>query len=404
MKFEYQAKSQAGETQAGTVEATDKDAALRILNANGLFVLSITEAKKDGAKNFLYRLINKVSTKDLMVFTRQFSTLLAASVPLGSALKTLSAQTKNVLLKETIGELQKEIDSGLSLSQAMDKFDSVFTEFYVNMIRSAEVTGRVDEVMEFLADYLEKQETLASKVKNALIYPVFMIGFLFIVVIFMAVVVFPQIEDVFKELGSTLPWATMAIIAFGKFLVKWWWAVIAGAGLLVGIVADYLRSKEGKVLIDEIFLRVPLFNTLLKHLYVARFTDSVGVLIKGGVAIVQALEITARTVGSAVYTEMLKEAADEVRNGVLLSTAIAKYPNYFPPLVSQMIAIGENTGQLEPLLKKVSSFYAREIDDLVGSLVELIQPLLMLVIGAVVGALFASILMPIYSFVSTSLQ
>lgn len=404
MKFEYQAKNQAGETQAGTVEAVEREAALRVLAANGLFVLSITEAKKDGAKNFIYRAINRISTKDLMIFTRQFSTLLGASVPLGSALRTLASQTKNVVLKETILELQKEIDSGLSLSQAMEKYESIFSEFYVNMIRSAEVTGRVDEVMEFLADYLEKQEALGSKVKNALIYPVFMIGFLFIVVIFMAVVVFPQIEDVFKELGSTLPLGTRIIIGLGKFLVDWWWAVLVGVALLVGIVADYLRTKEGKVLIDDIVLKIPLFSTLLKRLYVARFTDSVGVLIKGGVAIVQSLEITARTVGSAVYAEILREAADDVKNGVLLSQALAKYPNYFPPLVSQMVAIGESTGQLEPLLKKISNFYSREIDDLVGSLVELIQPILMLVIGGVVGALFASILAPIYNFVSTSLQ
>lgn len=404
MKFEYRAKNQAGEEQAGIVEAVEREAALRILGANGLFVLSITEAKKDGAQNFIYRLLNRISTKDLMIFTRQFSTLLGASVPLGSALRTLSMQTKNTLLKETIINLQKEIDSGLSLSQSMEKYESVFSEFYVNMIRSAEVTGRVDEVMQFLADYLEKQEALASKVKNALIYPVFMVGFLFVVVIFMAVVVFPQIEDVFKELGSTLPLGTRMIIALGKFLVSWWWAVLLSLGLLIGIVADYLRTKEGKVLIDDVVLKLPLFNTLLKRLYVARFTDSVGVLIRGGVAIVQSLEITARTVGSAVYAEILHEAADDVKNGVLLSQALAKYPNYFPPLVSQMVAIGESTGQLEPLLKKISIFYAREIDDLVGGLVELIQPLLMLVIGGVVGALFASILSPIYNFVSTSLQ
>ncbi|MDD4930988.1 MAG: type II secretion system F family protein [Candidatus Colwellbacteria bacterium] len=404
MKFEYQAKNQQGEPQVGIVEAMERDAALRILTANGLVVLSITEAKKEGASNFVYRLVNKVGTKDLMIFTRQFSTLLGASVPLGSALRTLAVQTKNPLLKETIGEIQREIDSGLSLSQAMEKYSSVFSEFYVNMVRSAEVTGRVDEVMEFLADYLEKQEAISSKVRNALIYPIFMVSFLFIVVMFMAVVVFPQIQDVFLELGSTIPLPTRIVIWFGQFLVKWWWAVIAGTVLLVGIFADYLRSKEGTVFKDELTLRIPLFSKLLKQMYVARFADSVGVLIKGGVAIVQALEITARTMGSAVYTEILRDAANDVRNGVLLSQALAKYPDYFPPLIGQMVAIGESTGQLEPLLKKVSAFYSREIDDLVGSLVELIQPILMLIIGAVVGALFASILMPVYSFVSTSLQ
>ncbi|MDD5098830.1 MAG: type II secretion system F family protein [Candidatus Colwellbacteria bacterium] len=404
MKFEYEAKNQQGETQAGIVEAPEKDGALRILAANGLFVLSITEAKEEGVKNFLFRAINRISSKDLMIFTRQFSTLLGASVPLNVALQTLASQTKNVLLRETIMELQREINSGLSLSQAMEKYGSIFNEFYVNMIRSAEVTGRVDEVMDFLADYLEKQDVLSSRVRNALIYPVFMVVFLFLAVIFMAVAVFPQIEDVFKELGTSLPWITRAIIFFGKFLIQWWWAVIAGLALLIGIIADYIRSKEGKVLVDDLLLRLPLFNSILKRLYIARFADSVGVLIKGGVTIVQSLEISARTVGSAIYTEILNESAEDVRNGVLLSVSISKYSNYFPPLVSQMIAIGEGTGQIEPLLNKVSSFYTREIDGLVGSLVELIQPILMLVIGVVVGVLFASILVPIYGFVSTSLQ
>ena len=403
-KFEYQAKDQTGQLQVGFIEAESRDGAASRLYADNLYVLTLTEVKKGGIQASFSSLINRVSQKDLMIFTRQFSTLLAAGVPLSESLRTLAAQTRNSLLKETIVEIQREIDSGLSLSQAMEKYGNVFTEFYVNMIRSAEVTGRVDEVMNFMADYLEKQSTLASKVRNALIYPIFMVVFLILVVMFMAIVVFPQIESVFMELGAELPALTRAIVAFGKFITNWWWAALIGLAIIAFVFRDYFKSKEGKVLLDEIILRLPIFNKMLKNLYVSRFADSVSVLTRGGVAIVQALEITARTMGSAVYGDILRSAADEVKNGVLLSQALSKHPRYFPPLVSQMLAVGESTGQMDSLLRKVSSFYGREVEDLVGSLVELIQPILMLVIGGVVGVLFASILTPIFNFVSTSLN
>jgi len=403
-KFEYQAKDQTGQLQVGFIEAESRDGAANRLYADNLFVLTLTEVKKEGIEASISRIFNKVSQKDLMIFTRQFSTLLAAGVPLSEALRTLASQTRNQMLKETTIEVQREIDGGLSLSQAMEKYSAVFTEFYVNMIRSAEVTGRVDEVMNFLADYLEKQAALSSKVRNALIYPIFMVIFLILVVIFMATSVFPQIESVFTELGAELPALTRAIVAFGKFLTNWWWAAVAGLAILAFVFMDYFKSKEGKVLLDEIVLRMPVFNKMLINLYVARFSDSVSVLTRGGVAIVQAIEITARTMGSAIYGDILRGAAEEVKNGVLLSTALSKHPKYFPPLVSQMLAVGESTGQMDSLLRKVSAFYGREVEDLVGSLVELIQPILMLIIGGVVGILFASILTPIFNFVSTSLN
>jgi type IV pilus assembly protein PilC len=286
----------------------------------------------------------------------------------------------------------------------MEKYSEVFSDFYVNMIRSAEVTGRVDEVTNFVADHLEKQTVLASKVRNALVYPVFMVAFLIMVVIFMAVVVFPQLESVFIELGATLPFLTKVVIGFGKFISKWWWAIIAGITASIFVFKDYFKSREGKTFLDGVVFHIPVFNRMLKSLYVSRFADSVSVLTKGGVAIVQALEITARTMGSAIYSNILKSVADDVKNGVLLSQSISKYPLYFPPIVAQMLAVGESTGKVDSLLQKISTFYSHEVEDLVGSLVELIQPILMLIIGAAVGLMFASILTPIFNFVSTGLN
>jgi type IV pilus assembly protein PilC len=403
-KFEYQARDKSGQLQVGFIEADTKDGAANRLYADNLYVLALTDVKKSTVQSFLYGLINRVKQKDLMIFTRQFSTLLGSGVPLSESLRTLAAQTRNSLLRETIIEVQKEIDSGLSLSQAMEKYNKVFSDFYVNMVRSAEVTGRVDEVTGFVADYLEKQSILTSKVRNALVYPIFMVAFLVIVVIFLSVAVFPKIEDVFIELGATLPMLTKMVVRFGRFFSSWWWALIAGVIAVVFAFKDYFKSKEGREFLDRVIFHLPIFSRMLKSLYVSRFADSVSVLSKGGVPIVQSLEITARTMGSAIYSEILRSAADDVKNGVPLSQSLSKYPQYFPPLVGQMLAVGETTGKMDSLLRKISSFYSREVEDLVGSLVELIQPILMLVIGAVIGLMFASILTPIFNFVSTGLN
>jgi len=403
MKFEYQARDQTGRLQVGFIEAEDRDSAARKITADNLYILVLAEANERRTQAAIKNIFNRVTQKDLVIFTRQFATLLESDVPLSESLRTLAAQTRNILLREAIVWMQKDVDSGLSLSQAIGRHENIFTEFYVNMLRSAEVTGRVDEVMNFMADYLEKQAALVSKVRNALVYPIFLVSFLFVVVIFMSIVVFPQIESVFIELGTDLPAATRALIGFGEFLTNWWWAVFAGGIFTMLAFKDYFKSKEGKVFLDEIILRVPMFNQILKNMYVARFADSISVLTKGGVSIVQAIEITARTMGSAVYGEILTMAADEVKNGTLLSQALARHPKYFPPLISQMLAIGEQTGKMDALLKKVSSFYSREVEDLVSGLVEFIQPILMIIIGVVIGLLFASILGPIHQFVATGM-
>ena len=398
MKFEYQARDQAGQLQVGFIEAENRDSAARKIIDNNLYILALTEVNKKGAQASFVNMFNRVNQKDIVIFTRQFATLLESDVPLSESLRTLAAQTRNLTLKEAIIWIQKDVDSGLSLSQAMKRHENIFTEFYVNMLLSAEATGRIDEVMTFMADYLEKQAALASKVRNALIYPIFLTSFLFIVLIFMSIVVFPQIESVFKELEVELPIMTKALIGFGTFITNWWWAVLAGGTFTIFAFKDYFKSKEGRVFLGEIMIRLPMFNRILKNMYVARFADSISVLTKGGVPIVQAIEITARTMGSAVYGEILKLIAGEVKNGMLLSQALLKHPKYFPPLVSQMLAIGEQTGKMDKLLSKVSSFYSKEVEDLVSGLTEFIQPILMIIVGVVVGLLFYSILAPMHQF------
>lgn len=400
-KFKYRARTKEGELQIGTVEALNRDEAEGILRGHNLFVLFLDEVATGQWYNVVLNYFNRVKLKDLMVFTRQFATLLSAKIPLDRALITLQHQTKNPLLKEVIGEVAADVDAGLSLSQALEKYGHVFSDFYVNMVRFAEVTGRVEESMNFLAGYIEKQTELVGRVRNALIYPFIMIGLFIIVGGIMVAIVFPQIGPVFEEAGVELPIFTRVLLVSGTLLADWWWAVLLL--LVVGGAAlyRYLRSEEGRVLLDEIGLRTPVVKQLIRGLYVSRFAESLSVLIKGGIPIAQAIEVTGHTIGSVAYRDALHRASIDVRKGEPLSQSLASKEVLFPPLVAQMVAVGESSGRLDDLLDKVADFYAREVDGLVHALVELIQPLLLVVIGVLVGGLFASILIPIYNLAQT---
>ncbi len=401
MKLNYKARSKEGELQVGSIEAASREAAVNILSGHDLFILSLEEEKSSRWYDQILAFLNRVKAKDMMVFTRQFSTLLAAQVPLGEALRTLEKQTTNTVLKETIFEVISDIDAGLSLSQSLEKYGDVFSSFYVNMIRSAEVTGRMEQTVDFLADYIEKQVAITSKIYNALIYPVIMIVLFIIVAAIMAIVVLPQIQPIFNQAGVATPLFTQIILDTGNILANWWYIVVIAVVALAAFIGDYMRTEEGRAVTDEILLRTPVVSSLLKRLYVSRFAESVSVLTRGGIPIAQSLEIAGQTIGSLIYRDALHQTAEDIRRGELLSQSLVKNVEYFPPLVSQMVAVGESTGRLDDLLEKVATFYTREVDDAVANLVELIQPVLMVVIGLLVAALFASILIPIYNLLHT---
>ena len=396
MKFKYSARTKMGEMQAGFVEAINKESAFNTLSGHDLFILSLEAEAKKGGLGEIFSFLNRVKKKDLVIFTRQFATLLEAEIPLSDSLKTLYAQTKNAKLKETIFEISSDIDAGLSLSQALERHGKVFSEFYINLIRSAEVTGRVQESMIFLADYLEKDMALMGRIRNALIYPAFVILLFIAVVGILLVVVFPQLKPIFEDTGVELPFVTKILLGSGDFLLSWWWAIAAILGVGGLALIDYLRTEEGKIVLDNTLIKMPLLGPLFQKLYVARFAQSAQVLIKGGIPVAQAIEISGHTVDSAVYREALKGVADGVRRGELLSQAIAGNTEVFPPLLSQMTAVGESTGRLDDMLDRIAIFYSREVDSTVGNLVELIQPAVMVAIGVMVGVLFAAVLLPIY--------
>lgn len=396
MKFNYKARTKEGELQVGNVEAASREAAANLLLGHGLFVLSIEYVKENTVKSRLTQFLERVRTADLMVFTRQFATLLASQVPLNDSLASLYKQTTNAVLKQIIYDVTNDVSAGFALSQALERHTTVFSEFYINMVRAAEVTGRLAEVLEFLADYLEKQNTLIGKVKNALYYPAFIIGLFIVVVIVMVTMVLPQIAPIFAETKTELPLFTKIMLNSGQFLADWWWAALIIVGVFIFMLVDYFMTVEGKAVLDEVSLRIPIFGSVFQKLYIARFAEAARVLIRGGLTIPQAIEISSRTIGNVAYQDLLHRAAGEVRKGKLLSQALAEMEE-FPPLVSQLIAVGESTGRIELLLEKINLFYSRQVEDTVDNLVNLIQPVLMVAIGIMVALLFASILLPLYS-------
>ncbi len=396
MKYSYQARDKGGELQVGTVDAASREAALNVLSGHDLYILSLETFKESKWADRILQFFRRVKRKDLMVFSRQFATLLSAKISLSSGLKTLYNQTPNLALKETINELSSDIDAGLSLSQALERHPQVFSEFYINMVRSAEVTGRIESVMDFLADYLEKEVALVSRVRNALIYPVIVIILFVVVAGLMITLVLPQLAPIFKESGVSLPFFTMALINIGIFMAQWWWAVVVILLVFVFLLFDYFRTPEGRIVYDELSVKLPVLGGLSKKVIVARFAEATSVLIKGGIPITQAIEIASHTIDNVVYKDILHDAAEYIRAGELMSEALEK-SRAFPALVCQLLAVGEATGRLEELLSRISNYYTREVDDLVANLVELIQPALIVVIGIFVGVLFASILLPIYN-------
>lgn len=397
MKFRYNARTKQGDLQTGFIDAVNREAAFNILVGHELFILNLEVAEAPKWYDRFLDIINRVKATDLMIFTRQFATLLDAQIPLGDSLKNIQKQTKNTILKEAVSEISADIDSGLSLSQAMERHSNIFSSFYASMIRSAEVTGRLEEVMSFMADYLEKEVNLMSRVRNALIYPAVVIGLFCVVAGIMVGFVFPQLQPIFAETEMQLPLVTQILLGTGNFVANWWPILLVILVVFIFVILDYFKTAEGKIVFDEFRVRVPVIGDLFKKLYVARFAESTSVLIRGGIPIAQALEISGHTIGSVIYRDILHEVAEAVRGGQLMSQALAEHEEYFPVIVSQMVSVGETTGKLEALLSRVSSFFTKEVENTVSNLVELIQPALMIVIGVLIGVLFAAILLPIYN-------
>lgn len=400
MKFAYSAKNQDGQVVNGLLEASTQEAAASLLQQSNLVVLKL-EKREDEAwySKVANSLFNRVNLKDLSVFTRQLATLLSAQVSIVESLQTIYNQTPNPLLKEAVFDIYSDIQAGLNISEALSRHSYVFSAFYVNMIKASEFTGRLDEALLYLADYYESQESINKKIKNAMIYPIFVIVLFMVVVVIMVTVVVPQLGSVILESGVSmeeLPIMTRILFSLGDFFQQYYLLVLLFILGGIFVVVKYFASEEGQMFLATIFLNFPVIGGFFRNLYIARFTETFSVLLRGAIPVAQALEISGDVIGSVYYQQIIYEVAEGVRQGEPISDMLSRHPDYFPALVSQMVAVGEKTGRLEELLKRVAQYYSRELEGLVNSLTEIIQPVLIVLLGVLIGGLIAAVILPIY--------
>lgn len=400
MKFSYQARTNDGVIQTGIVEAPNKDVAIETLHRYNLLIFEIAEEEKGFISSLEegFSFFNSVKTQELVIFSRQLSVLFDAQVPLVPALRTLGEQSSPVL-KKIIMQLAMDVDAGAPFSQALEKFPKIFSFFYVSVVRAGEASGRLQEVLNYLADHEEKSYDLNKKVKGALVYPIFIVSALIVVGTVMMIFVIPQLTSVLEESGQELPFLTKIIISISSFIQTFWWLVILFIGGLIGGGWYMVNTAFGRSYWDEIKLNLPIFGTVFRKIYLARFSENLGTLIKGGIPIIQSLTITGDVVGNLVYKNVILKAREEVRRGSTIHSVFLT-EKYIPPMVAQMIQIGEQTGKIDILLSKLASFYQKDVDNIMDNITSLIQPVLVLILGAAAGVLVAAILLPIYNMSS----
>jgi len=385
----------------GTIDAPTEEQAVTSLHLKELIVLSVRPVEKSFFKGDLLLLFNRPSKKDLIVFTRQLATLIEADVPLLESLSILSQQIEKESLKKIIVMVMGNIEGGASLSVALSEHEREFDRFFVSMIRVGEVAGKLQETLAYLADYLERSSSLASKIRGALFYPVFVLSSLVIVVVVMMTTVIPQLLTIIKDSGVTdLPLPTRILVGVTNFFNSYiLFLIIAIITIIVGLYY-YCRTQSGRVFWDRLKIRIPKFGKIVRDLYLARIAETLSTLIHAGVPILEGVEITADVVGNDVYKSILIEAKKSVQNGGTLSSIMSQYKE-FPYLVSSMIATGERTGRTDFMLQHVLKFYKTEAENDIQLISQLIEPLLILLLGLGVGTLVAAVLLPIYGLINT---
>lgn len=398
--FEYEARTVKGRTQTGRVEAGDEEAAADILQGHNLLIISLDSAESQPFYTRRIGFFDRVSGKDLSIFSRQLSVLFEADVPLISSLHTLADQTSNHRFREAILDVATNVDGGTPFSEALGKYSDIFSNFYVQMVKAGEASGKLDEVLGFLAIHTEREYHTNSKIKGAMMYPAFVISAFLIVAVLMLFFVVPQLLGILTQSDAELPIMTRVVIAASDFTQNYWHiSLVTLAAVAVGLW-KYLKTPHGQEEWQKLQLRIPVVKKLVQNVYVFRFAESFSMLISGGVPVARSLEITANIVGNVVYHDIIKEAQERVTRGEDIASTLARHSE-IPKLVSQMVAVGERTGKLDSILDNIARFYEEEVDTSIDNITSLIEPVLIVVLGLFVGLLVASVLLPIYSGISS---
>jgi len=393
-EFKYTARSATGKQSKGSVNAINRIEATNELRKKGLNILSIEEAGKKGGF-FSSTPAKKASTEDLVIFTRQLSTMISAGIPLLECLEVLQEQADKPGLKLVLGEVIEKVRSGSDFSESITAYPKVFSKIYINMIKAGEASGQLDIILIRLAEYLESAQALKREIKSAMTYPVISLTLILLIVVGLMVFIIPQFEKIFKGLGVELPLPTKILMAMSTIMKSYYWAwVPAIIGLIVGFMA-IIKTNKGEYYYHWLNLRLPVFGDLFRKVAISRFARTFSTLIKSGVPILGALEIVASTSGNRLLENAINTAKENVRKGETLSEPLSR-SKIFPPMVTRMIGIGEKSGALEALLEKIAEFYDQQVKAAVEGLTSMIEPLMIGMMGVIVGGIVIAIMMPIF--------
>lgn len=400
MIFVFKAKDSFGNTRDGEVEAISQEIAVQIIQREGLIPVSISEKEKiSGILKDFKKIWEGVKPKELVVFFRQLSTLIESKVPIVPALQALKEQTGNQYLCIIIKEMEDDIKDGMSLSEALAKHPQVFNNLTVSMVRSGEMSGSLQKSIMYMADNIEKNYQLTSKIRSALFYPAFVVGATIIIGFIVITFVLPRLSIVIKEMAVETPWYTNLLMAIGDFMNNYWWAIIIAILGAIGGLVYYIKTDEGKKEFDQIKIKMPVFGNFFKAIYIARFADNFAILIDGGIPVVNALQEVSNIVGNCVFQGIFLKSVEEVKKGGNISNVFLKCPE-IPPIVTRMMKIGEETGKISEVLRKTADFYEQEVDTMTRNISTMIEPILISILGIGVAIMVFAVLLPIYDVAS----
>jgi type IV pilus assembly protein PilC len=398
MLFNYEVLDEKGEKKMGSIDAINVDVAISSLQRRGLVLASIKEANgKNSFLNSKISIFDRVSGKEIVILSRQLATLFQAQVSALRIFRLLSGESENNLLRNKLNVIADDLQSGSSISTALEKHPKIFSEFYTSMVKTGEESGKLDQVFEYLASYLDRSYELTSKVRGALIYPAFVVVTFITVMILMFTMVIPKISGILTESGTALPIYTTVILGVSNFLVEYGFVILTIALVLGFFAVRFIRTPNGRLFYDQLKLQIPYLSTLFKKLYLSRLADNMNTMLSSGIPIVRALELTSNIIYNKIYQAILVNSMSAVKGGKTLSESLSNNPHEIPGIMVQMTRVGEETGEVGTILKTLADFYTREVRTAVDSLVSLIEPVMIVMLGGGVAVLLASVLVPIYN-------
>ncbi|MDH3296887.1 MAG: type II secretion system F family protein [Gemmatimonadota bacterium] len=394
--FSYSARTLSGDLRRDSIDVPSRDDVIAFLRSQRLIPVSVREKPK--GINFSFG--KKVKNRDIVIMTRQFATMVNAGLPLVQSLDILVKQSSSELLQTSLGAIQHDVESGNTLADALGQHPKVFTELYVNMVSAGETGGILDTIMNRLAVFLEKNEALARKVRAAMVYPAVVSVVALSAIVVLLLFVIPTFQEMFASFDQQLPLPTRIVIGASDFLQSYWWALGAGGLGATTMFRGWIKTSSGRLTFDRIMLAMPILGNVALKSAVARFTRTLGTLLSSGVSILEGLEITAKTSGNRVIHDAVMTSRASIAGGESISQPLAK-ADVFPPMVTQMISVGEETGDLDGMLTKIADFYDEEVDVAVEALLKAMEPIMIVVLGSIVGGMIVAMYLPIFSVINT---